>query len=306
MALRTGYCFRDEGLLHDTGRGHPECPARLEAIRDAFATANLSFVRLDVEPASRSDLLRVHTAEYVDQIERICAEQLEYPDADTVMVRESWNAALLAAGAAIASCKAVLDGKVDNAFSGMRPPGHHAEADRAMGFCLFNNVAIAARWLRDVKGLARVAILDWDVHHGNGTQHSFYNDDTVYYVSLHQHPLYPGTGFPNERGKNNTNLNIQMEWGNGPKEWLEALDKQVLPEFERFNPDFLLISCGFDAHKMDPLASQRLETETYAEMTRRVKGISKGRIVSLLEGGYHLGALGESAVAHFRALQEDA
>lgn len=305
MAQRTGFCFREEGLLHDTGRGHPECPARLEAIRSAFAAANVDYIAVDVAPASREDLLRVHTAAHIDTIERTCRENDEYPDADTVMGRASWDAALLAAGGAIAACNAVLEGAVDNAFSAMRPPGHHAERDRAMGFCLFNNVAIAARWLRDVRGLGKVAILDWDVHHGNGTQHTFYDDDTVYYASIHQHPLYPGTGYPNERGKNNTNLNVQMDWGFGPKEWLAVLDEKILPEFERFQPDFLLISCGFDAHTMDPLASQRLETQTYAEMTRRVKRVAGGKIVSLLEGGYHLRALGESAVAHFRALQED-
>ncbi|NUM53993.1 MAG: histone deacetylase [Candidatus Hydrogenedentes bacterium] len=304
MPKNTGYCFREEGLLHDTGRGHPECAARLEAIRKAFADAKVEYIAIDVEPATREDLLRVHTAEHIDTIERTCKQNADYPDADTVMVKASWDAALLAAGGAIAACKAVLEGKVDNAFSAMRPPGHHAERDRAMGFCLFNNIAIAARWLRDVRGIGKVAILDWDVHHGNGTQHTFYDDDTVYYASMHQHPLYPGTGYPSERGKNNTNLNVQMDWGFGPKEWLAALDMQIIPEFERFKPDFLLISSGFDAHKMDPLASQRLETETYAEMTRRVKHLANGGIVSLLEGGYHLGALGESAVAHFNALRE--
>lgn len=291
--------------MHDTGRGHPESAARLEAVRAAFVAAKVEYVALDVSPAAREDLLRVHTADHIATIEQTCAHGLDYPDADTIMVKASWNAALLAAGGAIAACKAVLDGEVDNAFSAMRPPGHHAESDRAMGFCLFNNVAVAARWLREVRGVKRVAILDWDVHHGNGTQHTFYNDDTIYYASMHQHPLYPGTGFPSERGKNNTNLNVQMQWGYGPEEWLDALDNKILPEFDRFKPDFLLISCGFDAHKMDPLASQRLETKTYAEMTRRVKRVANGRIVSLLEGGYHLGALGDSAVAHFAALQEN-
>ena len=301
---RTRFAFREEGLLHDTGRGHPECPARLRAIIDAFSAASLDPPRIEVMPATRDDLLRVHTSSHVTTIEETCSADGTYPDADTPMVKASWEAALLAAGGAIASCQAVLDGSCDNAFSAMRPPGHHAEAGRAMGFCLFNNVAIAARWLQRERDAGKVAILDWDVHHGNGTQHTFYDDDSVYYASMHQHPLYPGTGFPQERGKNHTNLNVQMEWGNGPKEWLDALDHKILPEFERFKPDFLLISCGFDAHRMDPLASQRLETETYAEMTRRVKGLAGGRVVSVLEGGYHLGALGDSAVAHFKALQE--
>lgn len=303
MEKRTGFCFREEGLLHDTGRGHPECAARLDAVRNAFAQAKAAYCPINVTPAERADLLRVHTAEHVDTIEHTCSNNADYPDADTVMVQASWDAALLAAGGAIAACRAVLDGEVDNAFAAMRPPGHHAERDRALGFCLFNNVAIAARWLRDVRGTGKVAILDWDVHHGNGTQHTFYNDDTVYYASMHQHPLYPGTGYPGERGKNNTNLNVQMGWGFGPKEWLAALDSRIIPEIERFGPDFLLISCGFDAHTLDPLASQRLEADTYAEMTHRVKHLAGGRIVSLMEGGYHLRALGESAVAHLNALR---
>src|SRR5690349_4326239 len=144
MAKRTGYCFREEGLRHDTGRGHPECPARLEAIREAFAKAKVEYVSLDISSATKDDLLRVHSAEHISTIERTCAQNLNYPDADTVMVKASWDAALLAAGGAIAACKAVLEGRVDNAFSAMRPPGHHAEHDRAMGFCLFNNVAVAA------------------------------------------------------------------------------------------------------------------------------------------------------------------
>ncbi|GMV91783.1 MAG: acetoin utilization protein [Candidatus Hydrogenedentota bacterium] len=301
---KTMLAYREEGLLHDTGPGHPECPARLNAIMEAFAQSKLDPPRVPVAPATVDDLLRVHTQEYIDTIRETCAKNLPYPDQDTTMMEASWDASLLAAGGAIACCKAVLDGNCDNAFSAMRPPGHHAESDRAMGFCLFNNVAVAARWMQEVRGVGRVAILDWDVHHGNGTQHTFYNDVSVYYASIHQHPLYPGTGYPNERGKNNTNLNVQMEWGNGPKEWLDALANKILPEFESFEPEFLLISCGFDAHQMDPLASQRLETETYAEMTRMVKGIAGGKVVSLLEGGYNLDALGESTVAHFLALRE--
>ncbi|GMU93083.1 MAG: histone deacetylase [Candidatus Hydrogenedentota bacterium] len=302
--VRTGFCFHEECKLHVNGPGHPECPERLDAIREAFRANRIEYEPVDAKPAAREDLLRVHSASHIDTIERTCSTGAEYPDPDTQMVKASWDAALLAAGGAIAACEAVLDGGVDNAFCAIRPPGHHAERDRAMGFCLFNNVAVAARWLRDVRAVKRVAIIDWDVHHGNGTQHSFYDDDTVYYASIHQHPLYPGTGFPNERGKNNTNLNVQMAWGYGPEEWLDALTTKVLPELETFRPDFLLISCGFDAHRLDPLAAQRLESDTYAEMTRRVKGLAGGRIVSLLEGGYHLGAVGESAVAHFKALQE--
>jgi len=302
---KTGFCYREECLQHDTGPLHPESPERLLAVLEAFKKAGLNPPRVDVEPATRDDLLRVHTIGHIETIERTCARGLPYPDLDTTMSKGSWQAALLAAGGAIASCKAVLDKKFDNVFWAMRPPGHHAERDHAMGFCLFNNIAVAARWLRDVAGLAKVAIIDWDVHHGNGTQHAFYDDDTVYYTSIHQHPHYPGTGYPHERGKNDTNLNIQMPPGCAPEEWLAAMDNMILPELDRFKADFLLISSGFDAHRLDPLGRQLLEAEHFAQLTRRVKRLAQGRIVSLLEGGYHLDALGECAVAHFRALQED-
>lgn len=298
--------FREEALKHDTGYGHPEASDRLRAILEAFQIAKLDPPRLAIQPAERCDLLRIHSEYHVDTVEKVCNNGIPYPDPDTVMGPGSWEAALLAAGGAITACKSVLEKQYDRVFMAMRPPGHHAERDWAMGFCLFNNVAIAARWLRDEAGLARVAILDWDIHHGNGTQHAFYNDDTVYYASIHQHPHYPGTGFPHERGKNDTNLNIQMPPGVGPDEWLKALDNFILPEFARFDPDILLISSGFDAHVRDPLGHQLLETEHYAEMTRRVLPVANGRIVSALEGGYNLKALSESCLAHFLALQEDA
>jgi acetoin utilization deacetylase AcuC-like enzyme len=290
-------------LLHDTGPGHPERPARLTAILEAFAAAGIDPPRIPITPATIEDLQRVHTEDHVAEIKQICDRGGGYDDPDTPMVRASWQAALLAAGGAISACRAILDGEVDSAFCAVRPPGHHAECDRSMGFCLFNNIAMAARWLRDVARLDRVAILDWDIHHGNGTQQAFYNDPSVYFASLHQHPHYPGTGWPFERGAANTTLNVQMPRGSGPAEWLDAIDNQVLPELRRFNPDFLLISAGFDTHHLDPLGGQLLESDTYAVMTRRVKDLAKGKIVSLLEGGYHLQALGESCVAHFRALQ---
>ena len=301
---KTGYIFSEQGLLHDTGAGHPECAARLTAIAEAFAQAKLEPPRLEAVKASRADLLRVHDAAHIDLIEESCANDAPYPDPDTRMVAASWDVALLAAGGAIEACRAVLDGEFDNVFSAMRPPGHHAERDRAMGFCLFNNVAIAARWLREVRGLKRVAILDWDVHHGNGTQHSLYDDLTILYVSLHQFPHYPGTGRPEERGAGDANLNLPMPPGASAEVWMDAIETQAIPALESFDPEFLLISCGFDAHRLDPLADQNLETHHYAEMTKMVSGLASGRIVSLLEGGYHLKALGESAVAHVQALQQ--
>ena len=302
---RTGFIFSEAGFEHKAPRGHPECPERLTAIREAFAKAGLDPLRIEPEEASVEDLLRVHTEEHVETIRETCEKGAPYSDPDTYMGPGSWRAALLAAGGAIAGCKAVLDGECDHVFSAMRPPGHHAEREFAMGFCLFNNVAVAARWLREVGGLERVAILDWDVHHGNGTQHTFYDDPTVYYASVHQYPHYPGSGAAESRGAENTTLNLPMSPGTPREEWLDAIAKRAVPELEAFRPDFLLISCGFDAHFLDPLAEQRLRTEDYAEMTRMVKHLAGGKIVSLLEGGYHPQALGDSAVAHFNALEEE-
>ncbi len=303
---KTALIYSDAGLDHRTPEGHPERANRLRAIAHAFAEAKLDPPRIEPIAATMDDLLRIHTVDHVDTIRHTCEHEARYPDADTYMVRDSWNAALLAAGGAIEACKAVLDGTFDNVFSAMRPPGHHAEADHAMGFCLFNNVAIAARWLQAEAGVRRVAILDWDVHHGNGTQHSFYDDASVYYASLHQFPLYPGTGRSDERGERNTNLNVPMRPGAAAEMWLEAMERNVVPELESFAPDFLLISCGFDAHRDDPLANQNLLPGDFATMTRMVKHLADGKIVSLLEGGYDLRALGESAVAHVRALRADA
>ena len=302
---RTAFIFSEAGFEHKTPPGHPECPERLAAIKQAFKDARLDPPRIRPEEASIEDLLRVHSQEHIETIRQTCQSGAPYSDADTYMGPGSWRAALLAAGGAIAGCKAVLDGEYDHVFSAMRPPGHHAEREFAMGFCLFNNVAVAARWLREVAGLERVAILDWDVHHGNGTQYTFYDDPTVYYVSLHQYPHYPGSGAAESRGADNTNLNLPMPPGTPREVWLDAVEKRAVPELEAFGPDFLLISCGFDAHFLDPLAEQRLRTEDFAEMTRMAKHLAGGKIVSLLEGGYHLQALGESAVAHFKALQED-
>ena len=301
----TALVYSDVGLKHRMPPGHPECADRLLAIASAFDKASLNPPRVEPVAASREDVVRVHTEDHYETMRATCEAEAWYPDPDISVVRESWDAALLAAGGAIEACKAVLESRFANVFSAMRPPGHHAEADRAMGFCLFNSVAIAARWMQAEAGVKRVAILDWYVHHGNGTQHSFYDDDTVYYASLHQFPHYPGTGRADERGKNNTNLNIPMNAGTPAEKWIEAIRDRVIPELETFAPDFFLISCGFDAHRDDPLGDQQLTADDYATMTRMVKHLADGKVVSLLEGGYNLRALGESAVAHVHALAED-
>jgi len=298
----TAVVYCEQALAHDTGENHPESPARLKAVLAAMEAAGVAPPMLVPEPATREDLLRVHTVDHVDTVQRCCLNGEDYPDPDTVMMDQTWEAALLSAGGGITACKAVLAGEYDNAFVLMRPPGHHAEADFAMGFCVFNNIAVTARWLREVAGLHRVAIFDFDVHHGNGTQHIFYEDESVFFVSLHEYPQFPGTGFPYERGKSNTTLNFQMPPGCSPDQWINTVRGVVVPQLQLFAPDFLLISAGFDAHRLDPLGNQLLEAEHFAEMTRLVRDIAQGRIVSFLEGGYHPTAVGVSAVAHLQAL----
>lgn len=300
---RTGLVYDAEMLLHDAGAGHPERAARLTAILSAFEAAGLNPPRIPIVLAEEADLLRVHTREHVDEIKATCAANAVYREPDTSMVSASWRAALMAAGGTIAACRAVLEGTVDNAFCAVRPPGHHAEADHAMGFCLFNNIAIAARWLLDVAKLERVAIFDFDVHHGNGTQHAFFEEPRVLFASLHQHPHYPNTGWPFETGVNNNIMNFQMKRGSTVEEWLDRIDKKIVPAIRKFDPQFLLISAGFDAHHQDPLGGQLLESDAFGAITNRVRDLAGGRVVSTLEGGYHLDALGESCVAHFRALR---
>ena len=225
----------------------------------------------------------------------------------------SYEAALRAAGGVLEACERVLAGEWSNAFCAVRPPGHHAERDEAMGFCLFNNVALAAAALRARHGLARVAILDWDVHHGNGTQHLFERDGSVFYASLHQWPFYPGTGAADERGLGpgeGTTLNCPLAAGAGDAEWIGALEERVLPELAAFAPEFVLISAGFDAHRLDPLAGMRLSERAYAEMSARMLELAarsaQGRLVSVLEGGYHLSALASCVETHLAALTEHA
>jgi acetoin utilization deacetylase AcuC-like enzyme len=304
VMARTGLYYDDRMLLHDPGPGHPERAERLDAIRRGFLDAGVTFPNMPIVPATRRDLLRVHTPGHIDAVEEACWGDEPYPDPDTQMGADSWEAALLAAGASISACRAVLEGRIDNAFCAVRPPGHHAEEDQAMGFCLFNNIAVAGKWLLQEGGISRIAIVDWDVHHGNGTQQAFYNDQGAYFASMHQHPMFPGTGWPSERGAFNNILNIQMHPGAGGREWYEALGHYIIPELEKFKPEFVLVSAGFDAHRSDPLGSQRLNTDDFARMTRQVRRLAGGRLVSVLEGGYNTDALAQCALAHYAALQE--
>jgi len=308
----TGLVTDPAFLDHDTGPSHPESPRRLEAIRRALDAAEYRdrLLAIAAAPADRAWLETVHTARHVDRIARaIPSSGLAYLDADTPVSPGSYHAALTAVGGTLAAIDAVMTGRVANAFCAVRPPGHHAEPSRAMGFCLFNNVAVGARYAQRRYGLARVLILDWDVHHGNGTQAAFYDDPTVLYVSLHQYPWYPGTGSRDEVGERpgeGFTLNVPLAAGRGDDEYLKAFDERIAPAVRAFAPDFILISAGFDAHRDDPLAGMRVTEEGFAAMTRLVASWAadscEDRIVSCLEGGYDLDALGRSVEAHVAEL----
>ena len=303
-APRTGLVTHPDFDRHDPGEGHPEQPARLRAILAQLERTGLmqQLSRLEAPHAGRADLELVHDAGYVAEIDELAPRApLLLDGGDTVFSTGMRNAASRAVGGALAAVDRVLRGEWTNAFVAARPPGHHAEADRAMGFCLFNQVAIAARHLRTRRGLERVAILDFDVHHGNGTQHAFESDPTVFYASLHEYPLYPGTGAARERGVGDgvgATLNCPQPPGAGEREWMGALERDVLPALEKFRPRFLLLSAGFDAHAEDPLAQQELATETYRKITQLCTSFARqhcdGRIVAVLEGGYALDALAAS------------
>ena len=255
---------------------------------------------------------RVHADSYIERLRKACADGLPYIDVpDSGICPGSYEIAQFAAGVVINAVEGVTAGRLDHAFCALRPPGHHAEYDRSMGFCLFNNVAIAAQYLIDHHKLARVLILDWDVHHGNGTQHTFEEDPRVLYISLHGHPavVYPGTGYSEERGKGpgiGFTVNLPMLPPSGDREYRRAFDDSVLPAVQKFDPQFVLVSAGFDAHRLDPLAPLELETETYGWMTDEVVAVAKrhcgGRLVSLLEGGYDLNALADSVALHVERL----
>ena len=313
VAPRVAFVYHPACLGHSNGPGHPERKERVTAIRGHLEAGGL-LSRLEVvepSPCPIERLTRVHEPEYVEAIRRACERGPIGLDPDTSVSPGSWDAALLSAGGALAGCDAVLSGRASAAFVATRPPGHHAESDRAMGFCLFNNIAVAARYLQDEHGLARVFIVDWDVHHGNGTQHMFEEDDSVFYFSVHQFPFYPGTGAAAEQGLGKGRgytLNVPLPAGSGDALYLEVFKSSLLPALERFRPEAILISCGFDAHGADPLAAMEITEAGYGTLTGIVRGAAErlcgGRIVSLLEGGYDLRALGRSAEAHILALLE--
>jgi acetoin utilization deacetylase AcuC-like enzyme len=296
-------------LQHDTGPGHPERIQRLAAVLQAVKEPAFSDVVWREAPlADLEQIERVHDAEYVRHaLASVPETGFVQLDGDTVISPGSGEAALRAAGAVAAAVDAVIAGDFKNAFCAVRPPGHHAERDTAMGFCIFNNVAVGAAQARAVHGLSRVAVMDFDVHHGNGTQHMFDHDPGLFFASTHQMPLYPGTGARGERGVGNI-VNAPLPPGAGSDAFRAAMEKIVLPAIESFRPELILISAGFDAHARDPLASLEFEAEDYhwatAELCALAESCCGGRVVSTLEGGYDLQALGESAAAHLTALRE--
>lgn len=308
--MKTGISFHESFLQHKTGPGHPETHVRLESILEKVSDLpSSSFTwKKSFKEAPLSLISMIHDPNYVRLVGQVCEEKgTGYLDGDTVFSPNSYQAASLAVGAGVSLAQDILDGHIKNGMALVRPPGHHAESDHAMGFCLFNNIAITAKYLQ-TKGIKKILILDWDVHHGNGTQHQFYEDDSVYFVSLHQYPFYPGTGSSQERGKGNGlgfTLNLPMARGADEKEYLKQFSL-VHQEMEIFQPEFVLVSAGFDSHERDPLAGMNLTTSSYERLTQEVKQIadtySSGRILSFLEGGYDFQALSESVKVHLETL----
>ena len=299
------------GPAHPQHAEHPERPQRLVAVLDALRDADLDSDRREAPPALRADLERIHPSAYVDRI--LGAEPSEDAppgartqlDPDTAVSAGSGAAALRAAGGVVEAVRAVIRGEMARAFCAVRPPGHHAEPDTAMGFCLFSSVAVAAAAAR-AEGIARVAIVDFDVHHGNGTQAAFEADPSVFYGSIHQWPLYPGTGRESETGAGNI-VNATVAPHTAAQAWRTAFEGRLMTAMDAFAPELILVSAGFDAHARDPLAHQELEAEDFAHATRAILEVARrhagGRVVSALEGGYDLQGLALSTVAHVRALQ---
>ncbi len=330
-----GLCTSPRFVEHDTGPHHPERGDRIRAIFQAVREAGMldssnpfdpvvarfglprapqKLVELEPEIADEHWLLLVHTPQHVDRIRHVCEIGGGILDlGDTPVGPESYEIALLSLGSALRCCEAVMKGEVKRAFSAARPPGHHAEPDRAMGFCLFSNVAIAARYAQKNYDIERVAIVDFDVHHGNGTQTAFESDPSVLFISLHQHPrtCYPGSGHEWEIGTGpgrGFTMNVPFDPGSDDADYLRAIDSRVVPALDKFRPQLLMISAGFDAHREDPLANIELSDEAYERMTRKLVAVADthchGRVVSVLEGGYNLSALGRSVVRHLIGLSD--
>ena len=305
--MKTLYYSHPDFLFHDTGAGHPECADRLKSIATALAAPEFSaLIRVSPPLGTQQQIELIHPLFHLETIRAAIPKQGEhFLDQDTVVSPGSEQAALRAVGAVCDAVDQIMTGKADNAFCAVRPPGHHAEPDLAMGFCLFNNVAIAAEYARRHYHLQRIAIVDFDVHHGNGTQVAFYNEPQVLYASSHEMPNFPGTGYPTETGVGNI-INVPLAAGDTGVEFRQKYSAIILPALKHFKPDLLLISAGFDAHKDDPLASIRLVEDDFRWITRELMEIADnycaGRLISALEGGYNLKALAASVAVHVKTL----
>jgi acetoin utilization deacetylase AcuC-like enzyme len=299
----------DSSTQHDTGPGHPECPERIPSIINGLKRIqSKNLIWKDVGSFDEKYIKLTHSEKYLEKINQsFPKEGLDFLDGDTIVSKGSKKAAYDAVSSIINAIDAVMNKEFNNAFCVVRPPGHHAEKEQAMGFCIFNNVAVGATYLLEKYKLNKVAIIDFDVHHGNGTQDIFYNEKKVLYISSHQFPFYPGTGSEDETGKYDNILNIPLKAETGSKEFFDSY-KKVYDKLNEFKPEFILLSAGFDAHKHDPLANINLESKDYYTLTKEIMKIAKqiceSKIVSILEGGYNLAAIQESAKYHVEALLE--
>lgn len=308
-AVRIGIAYDEAFLHHDTGPWHPESPERLKAIMETINAMDIEYETIEPREAAKKELTLVHDPTYIEAILNLDPRGTVMLDPDTAFSPNTKTAALKAVGAVLDSVDQIIEGKIDRAFCPVRPPGHHAEPARAMGFCIFNNIAIGAAYAIAEKGVEKAAIIDWDVHHGNGTQKAFYRSEKLLYVSLHQYPHYPGTGTEDETGAGKGEgytLNMPMAHGSDDGDYRKAFEEKIMPALDKFQPGMLFISAGFDAHHDDPLAGINLSTEFYGEMTAMLRDISNkycnGRMISVLEGGYNLGILKESVTIHLTEL----
>jgi acetoin utilization deacetylase AcuC-like enzyme len=309
MIEKLGIVFDPVFLLHNPGPTHPESPKRLVAVQEAIKGLDLAITGIPARVASREELCLVHSPGYVDQILSMKIDGIMQLDPDTAVSEHSPEAARRAVGGVIEAVDRVMQGELKKVFCAVRPPGHHAEPDRAMGFCIFNNIGIGAAHALSRWNLERVAIIDWDLHHGNGTQDVFYDTDEVLYISLHQYPFFPGTGKATEQGEGKGlgfNINLPMVPGSSDEDFRTAFQEIIIPALTNYEPELVLISAGFDAHRDDPLGDLYLTTEYFGEMTAIINEIAsvsaKGRVISVFEGGYNLQALKDCVSVHLREL----
>ncbi|OGV64886.1 MAG: histone deacetylase [Lentisphaerae bacterium RIFOXYC12_FULL_60_16] len=308
----TGIVFDPVYREHDPGPGHPESPSRLDAVWKGIEQAGVKWLPVPARPASEAELAYCHTADYIRGVRRDVASDVGcLSTGDTDCCPRSFEVARLAVGGVLNAVEAVINGRVSNAFCAVRPPGHHATADRGMGFCIFNNVAVAARALQRHHGVRRILIVDWDVHHGNGTQELVNDDPDIAFFSTHQWPAYPGTGRALETGAGaarGTKFNCPLPAGSGRHEVVGSFDEKLVPAMQRFKPEFVLVSAGFDGRRGDPIGGFELTDQDFTDLTRRVLDLARahagGRVVSVLEGGYHLEGLASAVAAHVRTLSE--